>query len=159
MHLRSFRPDDLPTLHAIDQACFPPGISYTRWELAGFIGRHNSLTWVAEAAGAIAGFLVAHREPRDILHIVTIDVLEKWRRQRVGSQLMEAAERWARRRHLRLISLETAEHNYPAHAFYVARGYQKVREIKGYYADGATAWVLIKELSRSAAAGPAPQNT
>jgi ribosomal-protein-alanine N-acetyltransferase len=146
MLLRSFRPDDLETLYAIDQACFAPGISYSRQELAAFIGHRNSQTWVAEEAGEIAGFLIASREPLKILHIVTIDVVEAWRRRGVGSLLMGAAEQWACDQGLRMIGLETAQDNVAAHKFYERRGYRKVSEIKRYYADGATAWVLVKKL-------------
>jgi ribosomal-protein-alanine N-acetyltransferase len=146
MRLRPFRPGDLQTLYEIDQACFVPGISYTREELAAFIGHRHSQTWVAEEAGEIAGFLIAQREPRKILHIVTIDVLKIWRRRRVGSLLMDAAEQWAGDQGLRLIGLETAQDNLVAQRFYAARGYRKVNEIEHYYGDGTTAWVLVKEL-------------
>jgi ribosomal-protein-alanine N-acetyltransferase len=146
MHLRSFRPDDLQTLYDIDQACFVPGISYTREELTAFIGHRHSQTWVAEEAGEITGFLIAHREPRKILHIVTIDVLEAWRRRGVGSLLMEAAEQWAGDHGLGMIGLETAQDNRAAQRFYEARGYRKVGEIEHYYADGTAAWVMAKEL-------------
>ena len=146
MHLRPFRPDDLQTLYEIDQACFVPGVSYSRKELAAFIGHRHSQTWVAEEAGKITGFLIANREPRKILHIVTIDVLKAWRRRGVGSLLMEAAEQWAGDHGLRVIGLETAQDNFAAQRFYEARGYRKVDEIERYYADGTAAWVMMKEL-------------
>ena len=146
MHLRPFRPDDLPTLYEIDQACFLPGISYKWEELRAFIGQRHSQTWVTEEAGEITGFLIAHREPRRILHIVTIDVVKPWRRRGVGSILMEAAEQWARDQGLRMVGLETAEDNVAAQRFYAARGYSKVEEIDRYYSDGTAAWVLVKEL-------------
>jgi ribosomal-protein-alanine N-acetyltransferase len=147
MRLRSFRPADLQTLYEIDQACFAPGISYTREELAAFIGRRGSQTWVAEEAGEIVGFVIAQREPRKILHLVTIDVLKAWRRRGVGSLLMEAAEQWARDQKLRMIGLETAWDNLPAQRFYRLRGYRKVSEIERYYSDGSAAWVMVKELA------------
>jgi ribosomal-protein-alanine N-acetyltransferase len=147
MRLRPSHPDDLETLYEIDQACFVPGISYSRKELAAFIGHRHSQTWVAEEAGKIAGFLIAHREPRQILHIVTIDVLKAWRRRGVGSLLMEAAEQWAGDQGLRMIGLETALDNRAAQRFYAARGYRKVGEIEHYYADGTAAWVMVKELA------------
>jgi ribosomal-protein-alanine N-acetyltransferase len=147
MRLRPFRPDDLPTLYKIDQACFVPGISYTRAELTAFIGHRHAQTWVAEEAGEIIGFLIAQREPRKILHIVTIDVLQAWRRRKVGSLLMDAAEEWASDQGLRMIGLETAADNLAAQKFYAWRGYRKVDEIEAYYGDGTTAWVMVKELA------------
>jgi ribosomal-protein-alanine N-acetyltransferase len=147
MRLRPFLPDDLPKLYEIDQVCFEPGISYTRGELKAFTGHRHAQTWVAEDAGEIAGFLIAQREPRKILHIVTIDVLQAWRRHGVGSLLMDAAEQWAADQGLRMIGLETAEDNLAAQKFYAKRGYRKVDEIKAYYGDGTTAWVMVKELA------------
>ncbi len=147
MRLRSFRPEDLQRLYEIDQACFAPGISYSLAELARFVGHRHSLTWVAEEAGEVVGFLVAHREPRRILHIVTIDVLEAWRRRGIGSLCMDAAEAWARDHNFRLMGLETAEDNLAAQRFYAARGYRKADRIEGYYSDGSAAWVMVKELS------------
>ena len=148
MRLRSFHPTDLSTLYEIDHACFPPGIAYTRAELAAFVGHPKSRTWVAEdeATGTIAGFLIATREPRKILHIVTIDVLGSWRRSRVGSKLMDAAEDWAWSNRLRLVGLETAEDNLVAQHFYEKRGYAKVSKVEGYYPNGLAAWVMVKEL-------------
>lgn len=146
MTLRPFRPTDLATLYEIDQACFVPGVAYTREELRSFTTNRYSQTWVTEAEGEITGFLIAQREARRILHIVTIDVSAAWRRRGIGSQLMEAAERWGQEHDLRLIGLETAAHNQAAQRFYAARGYRKVDEIPGYYADGTTAWVMVKEL-------------
>jgi len=45
-----------------------------------------------------------------------------------------------------MIGLETAQDNIAAQKFYQARGYRKVDEIKQYYGDGTTAWVMVKEL-------------
>ena len=101
---------------------------------------------MAEEAGEVVGFLIAKREPRKILHIVTIDVVEAWRRRGVGSVLMDAAEQWARDHELCLIGLETAQDNLGAQRFYAARGYRKVDKVEHYYADGTAAWIMVKEL-------------
>jgi ribosomal-protein-alanine N-acetyltransferase len=147
MRLRPYHPDDLETLYNIDQVCFIPGISYTREDLTAFIGHRRAQTWVAEEAGEITGFLIALREPRRTLHIITIDVVEAWRRTGVGSLLMNAAEQWAFDHGLGTIELETAQDNLVAQRFYQGRGYRKVDEIEHYYADGTTAWVMVKELA------------
>jgi ribosomal protein S18 acetylase RimI-like enzyme len=146
MLLRPFQSSDLPTLHEIDEACFPPGVSYSPEELARFIGRRNAKTWVAQEGETIMGFLVGNREPAQVWHIVTIDVLEPWRRQGVGTVLMDAAEDWAAARGLCLIYLETAENNLAAQAFYNKRGYVKYERLERYYGDGTAAWVMVKRL-------------
>jgi len=147
MQLRPFRPSDLPTLYEIDQACFAPGISYSKRELEGFIRHRESMTWVAEEGKETVGFLIAHRHPTMLLgRIITLDVVEAWRRRGVGSALMDAAEGWARRRGFISLSLETAENNLNAQAFYERRGYVKYDKLDHYYADGTAAFRMIKRL-------------
>ena len=155
MHLRPFRSHDLEALYNIDQACFAPGISYPREELSGFISRRRSRTWVAEENGEIVGFLIAERQAEKVAHIVTIDVVDHWRRRRVGSLLMDAAEDWARKQKLLFVYLETAENNAAAQGFYEARGYRKVNRVDHYYSDGTSAWVMLRWLKGKEAAGSA----
>jgi len=109
-----------------------------------FITHRTSKTWVAQEGDAIIGFLVANREPGQVGHIVTIDVVEQWRRRGVGRALMDAAEDWAERQSLKLVYLETAEDNLAAQAFYEARGYAKVEKLERYYANGTAAWLMVK---------------
>jgi ribosomal-protein-alanine N-acetyltransferase len=146
MYLRAFRSEDLETLYKIDQACFAPGISYPREELSGFISQRRSRTWVAQESGEIVGFLIAERQAQKVAHIVTIDVVDRWRRRRVGSLLMDATEHWAREQKLLFVYLETAENNTAAQRFYEARGYRKVDRVANYYSDGTSAWVMLKWL-------------
>jgi ribosomal-protein-alanine N-acetyltransferase len=149
MNLRPFRRSDLDTLYEIDQSCFPPGVSYSKSELAGFTARRGSRTWIAEEGGQIVGFLIADRAGPRAAHIVTIDVRGACRRRGLGRVLMDAAEEWAREQKLQLIYLETAEDNLVAQRFYHARGYAKVEKVEGYYANGQAAWVMAKSLGTS----------
>lgn len=149
MLLRPFRPADLQTLYEIDQACFPQGISYSREELRRFIQHKNSQTWVAEEEGQIAGFLVADRQAGKLGHIITVDVTERFRRRRVGTLLMDAAEDWFRTQGIAWVCLEAAETNTSAQRFYLARGYKQAEVIPGYYSDGSAAWVMVKWLGKS----------
>jgi [ribosomal protein S18]-alanine N-acetyltransferase len=148
MLLRAYRPEDLELLYRIDQACFAPGISYPRETLSEFIENRRSNTWVAEEKGEVAGFLIAERQAHRVAHIVTIDVVEGWRRRHVGSLLMDAAEDWSREHGLVLVYLEVAQNNAPATGFYEARGYSKVDHVRNYYSDGASAWIMLKWLRR-----------
>src|SRR2546422_10815998 len=70
--LREFKREDFEILWDIDQKCFPPGISYSRIELAAYIRHRGSLTLVAESTAArgeaegspILGFIVAEVDLR-----------------------------------------------------------------------------------------------
>jgi [ribosomal protein S18]-alanine N-acetyltransferase len=163
VELRDFRRADFETLWSIDQRCFPPEISYSRFELAAYIARRTSLTLVAEArhidvpakasAGqnvstATFGFIVAERRG-NIGHIITIDVLPERRRSGVGSSLLQACERRMQNQRCSSISLETAVDNTAALSFYKRHGYHVAKIIPHYYSTGLDAFLLSKELSNS----------
>ena len=154
--VRDHRPQDFDTLWKIDQACFPPGISYSRYELKLYIGRRGVLTLVAEASGEsspgqaqgedrILGFLVAELGRRSIGHIITIDVCAEARRQRVGSVLLDTAESRLRSQ-CQFIRLETAVDNVAALSFYKRHGYSVIKTVPRYYSNGVDALLLEKDL-------------
>jgi len=153
--VRDFRPENLETLWRIDQACFPPGISYSRQELKFYVRRRGAITLIAasdpeksatlSANGEIAGFIVAH--PGNTGHIVTIDVVASARRSGVGSLLLRAAEDRLRSAGSRAVALETAVDNVSALAFYKRHGYSVVKTIPRYYSNGVDALVLQKDLA------------
>ncbi len=149
MELRSFRASDLHIVTQIDRECFPVGIAYSREELVHFISQPQARTWVAVEGDEVVGFLVADRVSAQLGHIITIDVVEAWRGRGFGRRLMDAAEAWAKALGLRLMSLETAEDNYRARQFYAARGYEKLKRLRHYYANGADAWVMVKQLKNA----------
>src|SRR5207249_9614087 len=100
----------------IDKSCFPPGISYTQFELRSFIRRRGAFTLIAESrenpsSTSILGFLVA--EAGRLGHIITIDVRSGARRYRVGSALLDAAERQLCSAKCQTVALETAVDNIP----------------------------------------------
>ena len=101
---------------------------------------------MAEAGDETIGFLVICREPQRTAHIITIDVVEPWRRRGVGGALMDAAEEWAKTKGLALIYLETAVDNTVAQSFYARRGYERFKTVENYYANGAAAWVMFKRV-------------
>ena len=152
--LREFKREDFGILWDIDQKCFPPGISYSRLELAAYIRRRASLTLVAEsvdaqreAAGpAIVGFIVAEVDRGGTGHIITIDIIAAARRFGIGSSLLDAAEDRLRATRCPSVRLETAVDNLGALAFYKCRGYFLERTVPHYYSNGVDALVLRKDL-------------
>lgn len=165
--LRPYRPKDFHTLWEIDQSCFPPGISYSQFELKSYILRRSAFTLVAEeregegierlaATGVresegILGFLVGERTPRGRGHIITIDVRERARRFGIGSVLVRAAEDSFRKLNCAVTRLETAVDNVAALSFYKRQGYSVISSIPRYYSNGVDALLLEKDLQSAQA--------
>jgi [ribosomal protein S18]-alanine N-acetyltransferase len=144
--LRAYRPDDFETLHSIDQACFPKGIAYSRAELRTYLGSPGAYCLLAEVGSRAAGFILTSRTRR-IAHIITLDVLESHRRQKIGSLLLTAAEQEAASQSALLIVLETATTNHAAIAFWHQHGYREFDTMENYYGRGLDAFAMKKRIS------------
>jgi ribosomal-protein-alanine N-acetyltransferase len=151
--LRDYRPGDFERLYALDQSCFDPQLAYSRAELRFYVRHPATFTIVADQSqpaetddNAIAGFLIAHRRRGGVGHVITIDVDAPYRRSRVGTLLMEEAERRLREQGCSAVTLETAVDNVAAISFYMKRGYSITHTLRGYYSNGLDALVMRKEL-------------
>lgn len=155
--IREFRRADFFRLWEIDQQCFVPGVSYSQPELLFYMRRPRAFTLVAEhdssknGKGALienveaVGFIVAEAA-RFTGHIITIDVLEEFRRSGLGTRLIAAAEQRLLSAGCRAVSLETAVDNAAALAFYKRHRYFLVKTVPRYYSTGVDAFVLKKDL-------------
>jgi ribosomal-protein-alanine N-acetyltransferase len=147
--LRDYQPADFERLYEIDQGCFPPGISYSRRELAYYMQMRGTFTVVAETktkTPSIAGFIVGQKGPRGMGHVVTIDTVESYRRGGLGTLLMTAVEKRLRAAGCHVIILETAVDNAPAIAFYKRLGYFVLKTIPRYYQDRIDAFLMAKRI-------------
>jgi len=154
--LRDFRPAEFTELWQLDQECFPRGIAYSQRELKHYMEAPGTFTIVAEAnttkAAVLAGFLVGQRHKRGLGHVVTIDVNPRFRREGVGTLLMQAAEQRLRGEGCHSIFLETAVDNTSAISFYKRLGYSILRTLPRYYMGDLDAFLMGKKLL-----GVAPQ--
>jgi len=143
--LRPYTPEDFESLYEIDQACYAPGIAYSRPELRAYLRFPNADCLIAAIRGKPAGFcLTAYRETRG--HIITIDVLEAYRRHKIGSRLLEAVESRLAQAGVNEVILETATENHSAIAFWEKHGYRTRGIWKGYYPGGRDAYAMIKSI-------------
>jgi [ribosomal protein S18]-alanine N-acetyltransferase len=158
--LREFQPGDFESLFELDQKCFPPGIAYSRRELARYMKMSGAFTLIAEAAAkrgarrkmnelpAVAGFIVAQRHPRGMGHVVTIDTAAEFRRSGVGTLLMNAAEEKLIAGGCDAVFLETAVDNAAAIKFYKRLGYFVVKTLPRYYQNQVDAFLMAKRLDK-----------
>jgi|SRR5690348_12776013 [ribosomal protein S18]-alanine N-acetyltransferase len=155
--VRRYEEDDFDTLYAIDQLCYGPEIAYSRAELRWYLAMRGAECWVAENAGAkrggakIAGFIVATSRGAHG-HILTIDVLEKFRRVGAGRSLLRRAEAELAKCGVREIWLETATDNDGAIAFWKNRGYVTRGRLPHYYPTGVDAFAMSKSFAARAPA-------
>jgi ribosomal protein S18 acetylase RimI-like enzyme len=145
--LRPYQPSDFEALLEMDQVCFPRTIAYGRREMKSYLKSEGSHCIVAEITGTAAGFILTERDA-EIAHIITLDVLESFRRQSVGSLLLQAAEREAGSQGVTSMYLETATTNKAAIALWKKHGYRETATIENYYGHGRNAFEMRKRLER-----------
>lgn len=146
MTLRDYRAQDYEALCEIDHQCFPPGIAYSREEIAASVEQPGVIVVVAEESGTVAGFAMAYPMPGKRGHISTIDVLAQHRQCGLGTRLMAEVHHRLLAAGARRVILETAVDNAAAIRFYEKLGYTAVRRLKGYYPGRLDAWQMAKEL-------------
>jgi ribosomal-protein-alanine N-acetyltransferase len=146
MWIRDYDRKDFQILHAIDTACFPAHMAYSRAELLFFLGHGASIARVAEIAGRIVGFAVGLNEPCAAAHVVTLDVVPEARRRGVGTGLMEALHEEFHKGHASQVNLEVDAGNEAAQHFYVGLGYERLGLIPGYYKGKGDAVIMTRSL-------------
>lgn len=144
--LRAYEPHDFAALHRIDQSCFPRGIAYSRVVLHHFLTLASADCVVAAEEKKIAGFILSEENP-PLAHIITLDVAEKYRRQRIGSALLCKLEANLAARGVRSILLETAIDNSAGVAFWQRHGYRIEATLKRYYLGRGDAYEMRKILT------------
>lgn len=145
LSLRSYEPHDFAALHRLDQACFPPGISYSKTTLRYFLTLASADCVVATDGPRIVGFILSEENP-PLAHIITLDVAEKERRRGAGTALLETLESNLAARGVRAILLETATDNETAVAFWKRHGYRIEATLKRYYLGRIDAYEMRKIL-------------
>jgi ribosomal-protein-alanine N-acetyltransferase len=147
--LRSYEPHDFAALHRLDQACFPAGIAYSKTMLRYFLKLPSADGIVAEDGSKIVGFILTEENP-PLAHVITLDVAESHRRQRVGSALLAESEKNLALRGVRTILLETATYNEAGVAFWQRHGYRIEATLKRYYLRSIDAYEMRKILPGAA---------
>ena len=148
--LQPYSQSNFESLYEIDQACYPRGIAYSRGTLRKFLTLPGSSCLLARASGEpqspIAGFIIAESAGSEG-RIITIDVLEAFRRTGIGSALLLAIEERLAAQGANRVELETATANAAGVAFWERHGYRKLGILHGYYLGRLDAWEMCKTLA------------
>jgi [ribosomal protein S18]-alanine N-acetyltransferase len=148
VNIRQYEAHDFNALYKLDQACFPPGISYSKFSLQYFISLPAADCLIAEDGKTIPGFILAESNP-PLAHIITLDVAPKYRRTGLGSRLLAELEEHFRFKEVHSVLLETAVNNEAGIAFWQHHGYRTEAVLKKYYLGRVDAYEMRKKLGGS----------
>jgi ribosomal protein S18 acetylase RimI-like enzyme len=145
--LRTYSAADFETLYEIDQACYPPDTAYSRSDMRAYLALAGAECVVAEVDRPknIAGFCISARRNKDG-YIVTMDVLEQFRRLGIATALLAEIEKRLAENGVLRIGLETATDNQAGVAFWQKHGYRTRGVRKGYYPGRRDAHAMAKNL-------------
>jgi ribosomal-protein-alanine N-acetyltransferase len=146
IRIRPYRADDFDTLCEIDVACYEPLIAYSRRTMRVYLTQPGADCVVAESGKQIIGFCITARR-LDQAYVVTIDVLEEFRKLGVGAALLAESEKRLAKDGVRVIFLDTDTTNLPAISFWQKQGYRKIGLRNGYYPNGNDAFAMMKSIA------------
>lgn len=125
---------DLALMLAIESESFSQEGMWTEDDFMTALRQKNTIAYVAEFDGQVVGFIVFELH-RDRLHILNIAVNQKFRRRRVGTQLIQQLVKKLSPVMRKEIRLDVRETNLPAQQFFRARGFKATKVLKGFYAE------------------------
>jgi ribosomal-protein-alanine N-acetyltransferase len=141
--IRQYEARDFGALYKLDQACFPPGISYSKFSLQYFLNLQAADCLVADDGKAVVAFILAEANP-PLAHIITLDVAPNYRRTGLGTKLLAEMEKHFRYKEVHAVLLETAVDNETAIAFWQHHGYRTEAVLKRYYLGRVDAFEMRK---------------
>ena len=155
--LRTFTVSDLERVMHINTACLPE--NYSSFFYKDLYTRFPDTFIVAEMDGEIQGYIMCRIEkgwskrgrlsPARLCHVVSIAVMESYRRRGIGKALVEQAMGRGRRIYDSNEGyLEVRVSNEPAVNLYAKLGFTKVKRNYGYYLNGEDAWVMAAPLDK-----------
>ena len=155
--LRTFTVSDLERVMHINTACLPE--NYSNFFYKDLYTRFPDTFVVAEMDGEIQGYIMCRIEkgwskrgrlsPARLCHVVSIAVMESYRRRGIGKALVEQAMGRGRRTYDSNEGyLEVRVSNEPAVNLYANLGFTKVKRNYGYYLNGEDAWVMAAPLDK-----------
>ena len=153
--VRVFKTDDLERVMHINAKCLPE--NYSSYFYRDLYTKYPETFLVAEEDGAIQGYIMCRIErgwskkgklsPARLCHVVSIAVMEKYRRKGIGNELItQAMSRGRKLYDCNEGYLEVRVSNESAIGLYSKLEFSKVKRNYGYYLDGEDAWVMAASL-------------
>lgn len=160
--IRFFRREDLEKVIEINAACLPE--NYSTFFYLDLYNRFPNTFLVSVVEGEIQGYIMCRVERSmsklktlrltKLCHVVSIAVMEAYRRRGIATALMEQAmENSAVEYGATECFLEVRASNEPALGLYNKLGFKRTRRLAGYYMNGEDAWEMARSIYEEVAEG------
>lgn len=154
--VRVFNTKDIERVMQINASCLPE--NYSSYFYRDLYTKYPETFLVAELDAEIQGYIMCRIErgwskrgkltAARLCHVVSIAVMERYRRRGIGRELVvQAMSRGRRICDCSEGYLEVRVSNEPAIELYSNLGFTKVKRNYGYYLDGEDAWVMAATLN------------
>nr|WP_297898550.1 ribosomal protein S18-alanine N-acetyltransferase [uncultured Methanobrevibacter sp.] len=143
MIIREFRLDDLNRVYEIEKITIPNpydmDILRKLFDFgAGFL--------VAQIKDTVVGYIIFWIVEEDRGHVISLAVDPDYKRQKVGSRLINTAIATFMKFNIFNITLEVNAKNKDALNFYKSIGFKSNKKVSNYYEDGSDAYKMSFEL-------------
>lgn len=143
MIIREFRRPDIKKVLEIEMSSFddpyPSNVLLEIYNLgAGFL--------VAQKDNSIVGYIIFWIRFEDEGHIISIAVDKDYRREGIGSELVETAVEIFKKYSVKTIKLEVRMGNTQARKFYKKIGFKENRILEKYYEDSEDAVIMNRKM-------------
>ena len=149
--IRSAALRDLEDIYRIEHECFASE-AFSREQLEHILRSPGFATFVAVLDGEPIGYVtgsIRHSREESAGHVYTIDVKRTYRREGVGSRLLEALVHFFAENGVDTCYLEVRDDNVAAKQLYLKDGFEPLETLKDYYGFGVDAIRLSKALRRT----------
>ena len=123
---------DMPEVLEIEHSSFE--FAWSEEDFLCCLRQRNCIGMVAERDGRIVGFMI-YELHKSTLQVLNFAVHPDFRRQNVGSQMVEKLMDKLSQQRRQEIRLEVRERNLPAQIFFRAQGFRALAVLRGHYAD------------------------
>lgn len=155
--IRVFNTNDLHRVMEINERCLPE--NYSSYFYRDLYQKYPETFLVAEMKGTIQGYIMCRIErgfskmggmlPTRLTHIVSVAVMQAYRRQGIAENLIrEAMRRSVMNYDTSEMYLEVRISNKAAILLYEKLNFKKVKRNYGYYMDGEDSWVMAITLKQ-----------
>lgn len=140
MILRKAQNSDLSSLCALEEELFlPQNYPLSRGSFAYHI--KNSLLYVAEVDGALAGYILVLIKRKDA-KLYSLGVGSSFRNRKISQELLLLALEELLALGFKRVLLEVRTDNEAAIALYKKMGFSELKKLKAFYRDGCDAYLM-----------------